>query len=281
MVWLIRSNAMRSTLKTNGFNLATELKKPGKAGLIGVYLVFVAVVVRTFTSGYVGSLLPRYVLFEFAFLILFTCEWWLPQSLSKLNHFYFSVQSILIIILFSFSPDFDSVPLLFLLLSYQASLFFYGRTRWAWIAGFVLMTGCSLVLFLGFFRGFAIALTDMAAEIVTAGFVIINQETLVGKAESQSLLNKLNETHQQLQEYAKTADELAAAKERDSLAASLRDTVSQIIFGISLTARSAQLLLDKEPCRVPAEVNRLQSMTAEALVHLRSLISQLQTPKKS
>lgn len=270
---------MQGTLQAKVVSLVAAVKKPGRAGLIGVYLAFLAVIVRTFTSEYVGLLLPRYLLFELVFLVLFTSAWWLPRSLARLNHVYFAVQSILIVVLLSFSPDFDSVPLLFILLSYQASLFFDGKTRWTWIACFVVMTGFSLAFFLGFFRGVAVALTDMAVEIVAAGFVVINQEIQAGKAHSQSLLGELIETHNRLQEYAKNADELAAAREREQLNVALRDTVSQIIFSISLTAHSVQLLLDKEPSRVPLEISRLQSMTAEALSHLRSLIGQLRPPQ--
>ena len=64
-------------------------------------------------------------------------------------------------------------------------------------------------------------------------------------------------------------------QERNRLARELHDTVSQLIFSINLTTRSAQLLLKKEPARVADQLNRLQEMTADALAQLRSLISQL------
>ena len=46
-----------------------------------------------------------------------------------------------------------------------------------------------------------------------------------------------------------------------------------------LTARSAQLLLERDPGRVPEQLLRLQEMTGEALSQLRSLITQMRPQK--
>ena len=70
-------------------------------------------------------------------------------------------------------------------------------------------------------------------------------------------------------------------QERNRLARELHDTVSQQIFSISLTTRSAQLLLEREPDRVPEILKRLQSMTLDALSQLRLFITQLHPPQKS
>jgi len=70
------------------------------------------------------------------------------------------------------------------------------------------------------------------------------------------------------------ARELAAAQEHDLIARELHDSVSQIIFSITLEAQSARLLLDKDPSRVPALLDRLQELTGRALSQMRNLISQ-------
>jgi signal transduction histidine kinase len=92
------------------------------------------------------------------------------------------------------------------------------------------------------------------------------------------LLAELQQAHQKLQEYAEQADELATARERNRLARDLHDTVSQLIFSIILTARSARLLLDRDPARLPEQLDRLQEMTSNALSQLRSLIAKLRPP---
>jgi signal transduction histidine kinase len=254
--------------------------KPGRAGLIGVYLVVAAVILRTFVAEDVGTFLPGYLILESVFLVLYTLAWWRPLSLTWLTHVYLVIQSIVTLILLSFKPEFDFVIVLFIPLGYQAALFYTGRLRWVWTGIFVLLTGGSLIIFLGFLEGLSLAPTTMAGEFVVTAYIIVNQETEVAKARSQSLLNELSETNSRLKDYTSQVEELAAIREHNKLAATLRDTVGQIIFSISLTARSAQLLLEREPSRLPAEVSRLQSMTAEALSHLRLLISQLRPPQK-
>ena len=71
---------------------------------------------------------------------------------------------------------------------------------------------------------------------------------------------------------------LAVEHERNRLARELHDSVSQAIFSITLISQSARLLLNRDPARVPVQVDRLQTMTADALAQLRSLIAQLRPP---
>jgi signal transduction histidine kinase len=63
------------------------------------------------------------------------------------------------------------------------------------------------------------------------------------------------------------------------LARELHDSVSQLIFSITLTSQAARLLLERDPARVPQQLDRLQEMTSSALGQLRSLIAQLRPPQ--
>jgi two-component system NarL family sensor kinase len=74
---------------------------------------------------------------------------------------------------------------------------------------------------------------------------------------------------------------LAAARERNHLARELHDSVGQMIFSITLTSQSARLLLERDPTRVPGEIQRLQEMTSNALNQLRSLIAELRPSQTS
>ncbi len=252
-----------------------EVQKPGKAGLAAAYLVFLAIVVRTLTSEHARAVLPQYLALEAVFLLLFTAAWWWRSSPVWRYHIYFAFQSLVVLALVSFSPEFDFAALFFLLLSYQAAVFLSGWKTWAWVGAFVALTYGSLVFYLGFMNGLARSLTTLAAQIIVAAYVLVNRETASTNAESQSLLNQLDTTNAQLKEYAEKVEDLAAVRERDRLAASLRDSVSQTLFGISFAVSSVQLLADTDPRRVPAELERIQSMAAETLSNLRSLISHL------
>ena len=89
------------------------------------------------------------------------------------------------------------------------------------------------------------------------------------------MLAELRETNRQLQSHADQVEELAGLRERNRLARNLHDTVSQLLFSVVLTSRSAQILLDRDRPQVRRELEVLQELTATALNKLRSLISQL------
>ncbi|MGW8251802.1 MAG: sensor histidine kinase [Anaerolineales bacterium] len=137
------------------------------------------------------------------------------------------------------------------------------------------------MFFLGALRGLSLSLTTIAGEIVIPAYVIVYNENEIARRHSQTLLDELREKNQRLQLYAKKVEDLAALQERIRLARQLHDSVSQLVFGISLTARSAQLLLASDPARLPEQLDRLQAMTGEALAQLRTLITRLRPPEGS
>jgi signal transduction histidine kinase len=254
--------------------------KPGRIGLIAMYLAYAAVVARTLTIEVIRPLLPWYLGLELVYVALLTAVNWKPDLPGWMMHLYLMLQSALILGILSLRPQFDFVVILFLMLSHQASLFFTGRMRWTWVTGLVLLTGGSLSYYLGFIRGLGLALTTMAFEIVIPAYLIVNRDIENARVESELLLNELQDTHQKLETSAGQVEQLAAMQERNHLARELHDSVSQLIFSISLTARSAQLLLERDLARVPEQLNRLKEMTTDALSQLRSFIIQLRPPQE-
>jgi signal transduction histidine kinase len=112
-----------------------------------------------------------------------------------------------------------------------------------------------LIAFHGLLRGLSLSLTTIAAQVVLPAYVRTNQEIEAARLKSQALLKELQETHAQLERYAGQVEELASIQERNRLARELHDTVSQLIFSINLTARSAQLLLVKDPGRAAEQMD--------------------------
>jgi signal transduction histidine kinase len=257
------------------FPASEDALKPSRLGLVVLYLVFAAVVFRTLAIEANRPLIGWYLGFELAYLILYTIALLISNIPGWIRYLYFVLQSAIVLYMLSWRPEFDFLVMLFLLLCYPASLFFAGRMRWVWILALVLLTGGSLIFYLGMVRGLALSLTTMAAEIVVPAFFIVNHEVERARTRSQALLDELQETHQRLQLYASQVEELATVQERNRLARELHDTVSQLIFSINLTISSAQLLLKKDPVRVPEQLNVLQEMTSSALNQLRSLITEL------
>jgi signal transduction histidine kinase len=274
-VWLIRIFQAKEIGLSNSLRPDEDALKPSRLGLAVLYLVFVAVFFRTLAIEENQPIIGWYLGFELAYLILYTMAFLISNLPDWIKHLYFVLQSAIVLYMLSWRPEFDFLVMLFLLLCYPASLFFTGRMRWIWILGLVLLTGGSLIFYLGIIRGLALSLTTMAAEIVVPAFFIVNHETETARTRSQALLNELQNTHQQLQLYASQVEELAAVQERNRLARELHDTVSQLIFSISLTTSSARLLLKEDRARVPDQLSRLQEMTSSALNQLRSLITEL------
>jgi signal transduction histidine kinase len=245
-----------------------------------VYLALMAVVARTFADEANRPLLSWYLGFELAFLLLYTVMLYVHKMPGWLEHACLILQSALVLYALSWRPEFDFLVLFFQLLTLPVVILFTGKTRWMWIFLLVLLIGGSLVYFLGIVRGLSLSLTTMAGAIVLPAFLVVSHEIETARLKSQVLLTELEESHRQLQIYASQVQELAAMRERNRLARELHDTVSQLMFSINLTTSSAQLLLKKDPTRIPEQLSRLQEMTTEALSRLRSLISQLRPPQK-
>jgi signal transduction histidine kinase len=258
---------------------STSRIKPGWIGVVAIYLAFAAVAVRTLVVESNRPLLSQYIGLELAFILLYTFILWKYTLPSWLLHGCIGLETVLVYLVFTLRPEFDFSVNLFLLLTYPVSLYFSGRTRWIWIGILVVLTGGLLIFYLGVLRVLALSLTTIAAEIVIPTYIIVNHEIEVARTKSQALLDELQITNRQLQSYADQVEELAATQERNRLARELHDTVNQLIFTISLTTRSAQLLLDKDPHRAAEELHNLQVMAGNALSQLRSLITQLRPPK--
>jgi len=252
--------------------------RPGWIALVVFYMIFATVVMRTLSMEENRPWLPQYLWGELIILVFFTAVFLAPRLPDWLMHLYLALQSVMIIWLISLQPEFDFLVLLFLLLNCQAALVFTSWERWLWAGIFMLLTAGSLMYYLGAVRGLSLALTTMAAEIVVTAYFSVHRDIQAAHARSQALLSELSEKHQRLEKYASQVEGLATMQERNRLARELHDSVSQVIFSITLTARSAQLLLDSEPQRLKEQLQRVQAMSTDALSQLRSLIDELRPP---
>ena len=72
--------------------------------------------------------------------------------------------------------------------------------------------------------------------------------------------------------------ELSILEERNRLALELHDAVSQKLFSLVLTAESAETLLERDRAAARAQLERLKTLSREALDELRSLILELRPP---
>jgi hypothetical protein len=120
-----------------------------------------------------------------------------------------------------------------------------------------------------------------AAGMLLAGLVYSGYRMRVKtiRDHNRALERQVEERTRKIEHLFEKSKELVIVEERNRLARELHDSVSQAIFSITLTSQSARILLEREPARVPEQVDRLQEMTGQALVQLRSLIAQLRPPQ--
>jgi len=211
--------------------------------------------------------------------LLYAAEPLLPARARWLHVAYLPLQTALVLILGNLRPFLDFGNALYVPLSVQALRTCSRRGALAWMILFAALLAPTLVIGMGWSAGLSFYLMILAAAGFLLSYDLLYSRTQADRAESQALLADLEQTHLRLQEYAAQAEELAAARERNRLAREMHDSVSQVILGIRFTARAARLLLDRDPARVPQQLDRLQEMTAGALLQLRSLIAQLHPPE--
>lgn len=214
-----------------------------------------------------------------AYTLLYIAEPWLAIRWRQVRFFYFPLQTVLVIALTTLQPFTDFSSLLYVPLCMQVLRTFSRRVATAWLVFYLTLLAVTVMLGMGWLEGLALTLLDLAVCGYIISYDLLYSHTQADEAESSRLLVDLQTAHGKLQEYAAQAEELAAARERNRLARELHDSVSQTIFSITLTSQSARLLLDREPARVSEQVDRLQTMTEQALAQLRSLIAQLRPPQ--
>jgi signal transduction histidine kinase len=223
----------------------------------------------------------------FAFAVLLLAFYALFYSIEPLimthwrgyRFLYFPLQTVLVVVLNNLRPYLDISNLLYIPLSVQTLHAFTRRQAMGWMGMYAVLITFTQVVGLGIADGLARSLLVLGGSAFLVSYDLLYYQTQSDQAKSQLLLTELQQAHQKLQEYAGQAEELAVARERNRLARELHDTVSQLIFSITLTARSARLLLERDPARLPEQLDSLQEMTSSALTQLRSLIAELRPPQ--
>jgi signal transduction histidine kinase len=207
--------------------------------------------------------------------LLYALEPVLSARVRSFHFVYFPLGTAVVLTLSNLRPFLDFTSVLHIPLSVQVLHAFSRRAAVAWMLLFAALLTATLVLGMGWAAGLALSLLFLAGGGFLVSYDLLYTRTQADQAESQALLADLEQAHRTLQEYASQAEDLAAVRERHHLARELHNSVSQVIFGITFTSQSARLLLERDPARVPEQLDRLEEMTSSALGQLRSLIAQL------
>lgn len=211
------------------------------------------------------------------YLLLLTTQRAITKRLPAYFQFYMLVQFTIVLALGLLQPHEDTWAVLFIPLAFQLFHEFPRRAALAWSASFALSVLLVMIYTTGWISGLGFGLFYIASGIFFVAYDYQYAQVEDARNRSQDLLAGLQTANQELEQAARQAEELAAAREREQIARQLHDSVSQIIFSITLDAQSARLLLDKDPQHVPSLLDRLQEQTSRALAQMRDLISQWRT----
>jgi signal transduction histidine kinase len=211
--------------------------------------------------------------------LLYATQPWLSSRLHWYHFLYFPLQTALLLVATNLRPFLDVTCQLYVPLGVQALHAFSRRTAFAWMIVFAVLLTATMIPGAGWVLGIGLSLVMLGGGTFLISYEMLYTQTQADEDESEVLLARLQQAHQELQEHAAKAEELAAARERNRLARELHDSVSQAVFGLTFTSQSARLLLERDPARVSEQLDRLEEMTDSALGRLRSLIAQLRPPQ--
>jgi signal transduction histidine kinase len=242
---------------------------------LGIYFFAISTVVR-FVTKLRGDpfLWPVSGLLAVSFLLM-VIEPWLFRRSRFYTYLYLAVQTGLVIILAILPPLNDYFASLFFSLTLQAMNILPVRIGFRWTSAFAAVMGVFMIHALGWAVGSPLILIYAGAYFFFGSYAAFIRQAEDAHHENQRLLGELQTAHQQLYIYTAQAEELAVVQERNRLARSLHDSVSQTVFSMTMMAEAARILFDRDPVQAASQLGKLQALAKSALAEMRSLIFDL------
>ena len=192
-----------------------------------------------------------------------------------LTYIYLVFQMAIISMLATMEPNVDYWAALAIPLVVQIMHYFPQRTGFIIVGIITVIMAILMIVGPSPEVGLPLILIYTVIYFLLASFIALIQEAEAAREESQKRQAELQTTHRQLQSYTTQAEELAVLEERNRMARNLHDSVTQTIFSMRLTAEAANMLLDQNPAKARAELDKLQLLAKSALAEIRSLVFEL------
>jgi signal transduction histidine kinase len=195
------------------------------------------------------------------------------------THFYLALQTAVITTLLLLKPDSLMIPMLFCVSSVIACLALPLRTALIWVITFALIT----IVYWGTGHkweedGWMIGLPYAVGFIFCGASAYSLARSSAAQRRSETLLDELRTTHQQLQEYTTRVEELAVSQERNRLAREMHDALGHRLTVAAVQLEGAKRLIPTNPTRAAQMVNTVHEEVVEALAELRRTVATLRTP---
>ena len=140
---------------------------------------------------------------------------------------------------------------------------------------FAVLTGLCLVGQYGPVQAATFAAIYTGTDVFLAAYALTTKRATEARLRNEALAAELRQTNSRLADYAARAERLAGARERQRLARDLHDSVTQTLFSMTLTARSALLLLQRSPGQVAAQLDQIDELAHSALHEMEPLSAKL------
>lgn len=184
---------------------------------------------------------------------------------------YLVAQGVVVFVLLTQSDSSDFFAVLLAVPVMQTAGRRQPRAVWVLIAVYAGLTGAGLIEEYGGPTTVSLVAVYAAANVFFAAYALAAGRAVEARARNESLAADLRQANRRLTESASRAQRLGAARERQRLARDLHDSVTQTLFSMTLTARSALLLLQREPGEVPAQLDQIDHLARSALREMTAL----------
>ncbi len=242
---------------------------------VALYLVFAAAAARSIVQLRREPDFGLMVGFLGFYLFLLVIEPYLTARDVRLLHVVNALETAVAMVLVIEVGELDFFSLLFIPPCTQSILNFPRRTALVWIGLIIVLMVFALLISFPLSESIGFVIIYPTAIFLFTSLSHLAKEAGEAQARSEALLADLQVANRKLRDYAAQVEELAAASERNRLARELHDSVTQIIFGLTLSAQAARILIDRNPARAAAELDHLQVLAQSALSEMRELIQEL------
>jgi signal transduction histidine kinase len=175
-------------------------------------------------------------------------------------------------------PGWTMYPVLYIAPITWAILYLPLRQGVVWVAAYTLLTATSFAVGISLLEGLIGLFLYGTLYAFIGAFAGALARADRARRESQGLLTELQAAHEQLQEYALRAEEMAVMEERNRLAREMHDTLGHRLTVAAVQLEAAQRLCPTDSDRAASLVGTVRDQVREALAELRTTVATLRTP---
>jgi signal transduction histidine kinase len=242
---------------------------------VGLYLAFAAAAARAIFELRADPGVPIMLGMLGLYLVTLLAEPYLTGRSLAYLHVINVLQTAIALLLLLYMGNVDYFSLLFIPPCVQSILHFPRKIALIWIGLIIAMMVVALLAGFPLSESIGYVIIYPTAIFLFSAMSYLAKQSQEAQERSEALLADLQVANRKLQAYAAQVQELAAASERNRLARELHDSVTQIIFGLTLSAQAARILIDRDPGRAANELDHLQGLAQNALAEMRALIQEL------